>query len=137
MIAFLLPFAIGVVLCNYNEYGLKSLVPWSHGEDDYYQGDDWWYDVGGHNSYASNYLHGTSPFYNWFKNTQLQYDMFALSNHVGKINRGRFLNPEINLPADRAFGDRYHSDFSVDDLVSGAFEYRPRGQKVVARQVDA
>jgi len=28
------------------------------------------------------------------------------------------------------------SDFHIDDFVSGAFEYRPRGQKFVARKVD-
>merc|ERR1712002_650045 len=67
---------------------------------------------------------------------QLQYDMFTPAKHVGKINRGKFLNPELNLPADRAFGDPYHSDFHADEMRSGAFEYRPRGQKIVARKVD-
>jgi len=59
--------------------------------------------------------------------------MFAPALHVGKINRGKFQNP-LNLPADRAFGQK--SDFHIDDLVSGAFEYRPRGQKFFARKVD-
>jgi len=62
--------------------------------------------------------------------------MFAPAQHVGKINRGKFLNPELNLPADRAFGDPYHSDFHADEIRSGAFEYRPSGQKIVARKVD-
>merc|ERR1712179_723369 len=44
-------------------------------------------------------------------------------------------NPEINLPADRAIGHK--SDFNDHDLVSSeAFEYRPQGQKIVARKVD-
>ena len=134
----ILPFVIfGSVFGNYDEeYYRKSLVPWSHGVDDYYQGDDWWYDIGGgQNSHASDYLYATSPYYRWFKNAQLQYDMFAPAKHVGKINRGKFLSPELNLPADRAFGDPYHSGFYEDELRSGAFEYRPRGQKIVARKV--
>ena len=136
MIVFIISFAIiGNVLGNYDAYYRKSLSPWSHGVDDHHQGDDWWYDLGGHNSYASDYLYATSPYYSWFKNAQMQYDMFAPALHVGKINRGKFLNPEINLPADRAFGDPYHSDFHADEMRSGAFEYRPRGQKIVARKV--
>jgi len=137
MIVILLPFAIiGSVFGNYDAYYRKFLVPWSHRVDDYHQGDDWWYDIGGHNSYASDYLYATSPYYQWFKKAQLQYDMFSPAQHVGKINRGKFLNPELNLPADRAFGDPYHSDFYTDELRSGAFKYRPRGQKIVARKVD-
>ena len=137
MIVFIVSFAIiGNVIGNYDAYYRKSLSPWGHGVDDYHhQGDDWWYDLGGHNSYASDYLYATSPYYSWFKNAQMQYDMFAPAKHVGKINRGKFLNPEINLPADRAFGDPYHSDFHADEMRSGAFEYRPRGQKIVARKV--
>jgi len=137
MIVFIVSFAIiGNVFGNYDADYRKSLSPLSHGVDDYHQGDDWWYDLGGHNSYASDYLYATSPYYSWFKNAQMQYDMFAPALHVGKINRGNFLNPELNLPADRAFGDPYHSDFHADEMRSGAFEYRPRGQKIVARKVD-
>jgi len=137
MIVIILPFAIiGNVFGNYDAYFRKSPSPWSHGVDDDHQGDDWWYDLGGQNSYASDYLYATSPYYSWFKNAQQQYDMFAPALHVGKINRGLFSNPELNLPADRAFGDAYHSDFHADEMSSGAFEYRPRGQKIVARKVD-
>ena len=137
MIVFILPFAaiLGSVFGNYDAYYQKSLEPWIDGVDDFYQSDAWWYDLGGHNSYASDYLHANSPYYQWFKKAQLQYDMFAPAQHVGKINRGKFLNPELNLPADRAFGDPYHSDFYADEFSSGAFEYRPRGQKIVARKV--
>jgi len=117
----------GVVSANYEEY-------WSHGVADHNQGDDWWYDIGGHDSYASDYLAATSPFYRWFKQAQTQYDMFAPALHVGKINRGTFLNPELNLPADRAIGHK--PDFHDAELFSGAFEYRPHGQKIVARKVD-
>jgi len=137
MIVIILSFAIlGNVFGNYDAYFRKSPSPWSHGVDDYHQGDDWWYDLGGQNSYASDYLYATSPYYSWFKNAQQQYDMFAPALHVGKINRGLFSNPELNLPADRAFGDPYHSDFHAHEMSSGAFEYRPRGQKIVARKVD-
>jgi len=137
MIVIILPFAIiGSVFSNYDTYYRKSLVPWSHAVEDYHHGDDWWYDIGGQNSDAFDFLYATSPYYRWFKNAQLQYDMFAPAKHVGKINREKFLNPELNLPADRAFGDPYHSDFYEDEMRSGAFEYRPRGQKIVARKVD-
>ena len=104
------------------------------GVNDYYQGegDDWWYDLGGHNSYASDYLYATSPYYQWFKEAKLQYAMFAPAQHVGKINREKLLNSERSLPADRAFRDPYHSDFYADELRSGIFEYGPRGQKIYA-----
>jgi len=117
----------GVASANYEEY-------WSHGVADHTQGDDWWFDIGGRDSYASDYLAATSPFYRWFKQAQTQYDMFAPALHVGKINRGTFLNPELNLPADRAIGHK--PDFHDAELFSGAFEYRPHGQKIVARKVD-
>jgi len=117
----------GVASANYEEY-------WSHGVADHTQGDDWWYDIGGSDSYASDYLAATSPFYQWFKQAQTQYDMFAPALHVGRINRGTFLNPELNLPADRAIGHK--PDFHDAELLSGAFEYRPHGQKIVARKVD-
>jgi len=95
--------------------------------------DQWWYDLGGHDSPASDYLAATSPFYSWFKNAQEQFDAYAPAKHVGKINRGSFLNPELNLPADRAFG--HNSDFNVGDLTSGAFSYAPQTQKFVAKKV--
>ena len=116
----------GVASAKYEEY-------WSHGVADHNQGDDWWYDIGGHDSYGSDYLAATSPFYRWFKQAQTQYDMFAPALHVGKINRGTFLNPELNLPVDRAIGHK--PDFHDAELFSGAFEYRPHGQKIVARKV--
>jgi len=125
---------ISVVFCDYDESYYGSPLPWSHAVGEYDHVDDWWYDNGGHNSHATEYLSETSPFYLWFKEAQLQYDMFAPAKHAGKINRGKFSNPELNLPADRAFG--HESDFRIDDFVSGAFEYRPRGQKFLARKVD-
>merc|ERR1712179_575232 len=125
----------GAVFGNYDEYYHGSPEYWSHGVADHSPGDDWWYDIGGYGSQASEYLAATSPFYKWFKKAQIQYDMFAPAMHVGKINRGISQNPEINLPAERAFGHK--SDFHDHDLVSsGAFEYRPQGQKIVARKVD-
>ena len=125
---------ISVVFCEYEEKSYGSPYPWSHGVADYNHGAaDWWYDIGGHDSQASEYLSATSPYYRWFKNAQLQYDMYAPAKHVGKIYRGKFLNPELNLPAHRAFG--HQSDFRLEDLVSGAFEYRPRGQNIRAREV--
>jgi len=95
--------------------------------------DYWWYNFGGHDSPASDYLAATSPFYNWFKNAQQQYDAFAPAKHVGKINRGTFLNPELNLPADRAVG--WNSDFNAGDFNSGAFSNTPQAQKFVAKKI--
>jgi len=127
---------LSVVVCDYDENSYGSPYPWSHGvANSNHDASDWWFDIGGQDSHASEYLAATSPFYQWFKNAQVQYDMYAPAKHVGKINRGKFLNPELNLPADRAFG--HQSDFHIDDLVSsGAFEYRPQGQKIRARKVD-
>jgi len=125
---------LSVVVCYYDENSNGSPYPWSHGVAEYNHADDWWYDVGGHNSQASDYLAATSPYYSWFKNAQMQYDMFAPALHVGKINRGKFQDPQLNLPADRAFG--HNSDFYIDDFVSEAFEYRPQGQKILATKVD-
>jgi len=133
-----IPFyaVLSVVVCDYDENSYGSPYPWSHGvANSNHDASDWWFDIGGQDSHASEYLAATSPFYQWFKNAQVQYDMYAPAKHVGKINRGKFLNPELNLPADRAFG--HQSDFHIDDLVSsGAFEYRPQGQKIRARKVD-
>jgi len=127
---------LSVVVCDYDENSYGSPYPWSHGiANSNHDASDWWFDIGGQDSHASEYLAATSPFYQWFKNAQVQYDMYAPAKHVGKINRGKFLNPELNLPADRAFG--HQSDFHIDDLVSsGAFEYRPQGQNIRAREVD-
>jgi len=124
---------LSVIFCDDDENSYGSPLPWSHGFAEYDHVDDWWYDIGGHNSHASEYLAATSPFYLWFKNAQLQYDMFAPAKHVGKINRGKIQYP-LNLPGDRAFGHK--SDFHIDDLVSGAFQYRPRGQNILATKVD-
>jgi len=95
--------------------------------------DYWWYNLGDHDSPASDYLAAVSPFYNWFKSAQQQYDAFAPAKHVGKINRGTFLNPELNLPADRAVG--LNSDFNAGDFNSGAFSNTPQAQKFVAKKI--
>jgi len=100
------------------------------GQDGY---DQWWYNLGGDDSPAAAYLDATSPFYNWFKTAQQQFDAYAPAFHVGKINRGTYLNPELNLPADRAFGR--DSDFNSGDLTSGAFSFAPQAQKFVAKKI--
>jgi len=95
--------------------------------------DQWWYDLGDDDLPASDYLAATSPFYNWFQTARQQFDAYAPAFHVGKINRGTFLNPELNLPADRAFGQ--DSDFNAGELNSGTFSFTPKAQKFVAKKI--
>jgi len=105
------------------------------GQDGY---DKWWYLLllGGDDSQASDYVAATSPFYNWFMTAQNQFDAYSPAFHVGKINRGTLLNPELNSPADRAFA--CNSNFNVGDLNSGAFSITPQAQKFVKKiHVDA
>jgi len=100
----------------------------------YYQDADWWNSLDtGKDWYVSDYLDAISPFAQTFHQMQQQLDLFGYAQHVGLINRGKFLNPELNLPADRAFG--FNPDFNPQDLTGGAFKNQPRGQKFVAKPV--
>jgi len=100
----------------------------------YYQDSDWWHSLGtGDDWYVSDYLDAISPFAQTFHQMQQQLDMFGYAQHVGNINRGKFLNPELNLPADRAYG--YDSDFNPQDFKGGAFKHQPQGQKFVAKPI--
>ena len=94
--------------------------------------DDWWYDQG-HDWDTSDHFNSYNPFYQTFKQIKGQLDMYGYAKHVGKINRGQFLNPELIQPGHRAFG--YKSDFDLKDVYSGAFRYQPKGQKYRAKQV--
>jgi len=100
----------------------------------YYQDSDWWHSLGtGDDWYVSDYLDAISPFAQTFHQMQQQLDMFGYAQHVGNINRGKFLNPELNLPGDRAYG--YDSDFNPQDFKGGAFKHQPQGQKFVAKPI--
>jgi len=100
----------------------------------YYQDSDWWHSLGtGDDWFVSDYLDAISPFAQTFHQMQQQLDMFGYAQHVGKINRGKFLNPELNLPRDRAYG--YDSDFNPQDFKGGAFKHQPQGQKFVAKPI--
>ena len=116
------------VLMNVQTYKykprLKHPQPSSHGDWFYEMGDDWG---------VSNKLAKVNPYYNWYKQTAAKMDAYAPALHVGKIDRGQFFNPELNMPADRAFG--YQSDFNPEDLKSGAFNIKPQGQKIRAKAV--
>jgi len=93
---------------------------------------DWFYNMGD-DWEVSKRLASVNHYYDWYKNAVKQLDMYGPAKHVGMINRGQFFNPELNNPADRAFG--YQSDFNPGDLKSGAFKYKPRGQKIRAKAV--
>ena len=96
------------------------------------QQDDWWYDQG--NDWGtSDYFSAINPFYQTYKHVAAQMDMYGYAKHVGKINRGKFSNPELNLPANRAHG--YQSDFNPKDYHSGAFRHQPKGQRYIAKPV--
>jgi len=100
----------------------------------YYQDSDWWHSLGtGDDWFVSDYLDAISPFAQTFHQMQQQLDMFGYAQHVGNINRGKFLNPELNLPVDRAYG--YDSDFNPQDFKGGAFKHQPQGQQFVAKPI--
>jgi len=100
----------------------------------YYQDSDWWNSLDTGNDWqTSNFLDAISPFAQTFRQIQQQLDMFGYAQHVGKINRGDYLNPELNLPGDRAFG--YRPDFKPQDLKFGPFQHKPQGQKFVAKPI--
>jgi len=100
-------------------YAKEPQSDWFHN-----MGDDWEF---------SKRLASFNPYYGWYKNAAKQMDVYGPAKHVGLINRGRFFNPELNYPTDRAFG--YQSDFNLGELNSGAFKYKPRGQKIRAKAV--
>ena len=82
---------------------------------------------------VSNKLTSINPIYSTYKKKAKQMDLYGPAKHVGKINRGQFLNPKLNTPSDRAFG--HQSDFNPSDLSSGAFKYKPKGLKFRATAV--
>ena len=94
--------------------------------------DDWWFDIWDSWETSDN-LAQLSPYYTWYKQAAKQMSLYSYAQHVGKIIRGQFLNPEQNMPKDRAFG--YQSDFNPEDLKSGAFNHKPQGQKFRATEV--
>ena len=89
--------------------------------------------IGGTTWGTSDNLAQLSPYYTWYKQAAKQMSLYSYAQHVGKIIRGQFLNPEQNMPKDRAFG--YQSDFNPEDLKSGAFNHKPQGQKFRATEV--
>jgi len=93
----------------------------------------WWYDAEATPWDTQGAQLQNSPFYQTFRQMDQQLDMYGYAQHVGKINRGEYYNPELNLPGDRAFG--YKGDFNAKDLASGAFRHAPQGQRVVAEPV--
>lgn len=100
----------------------------------HYQDGDWWHSLGtGDDWYVSDYLDAISPFAQAYRQMQQQLDMYGYAQHVGNINRGNLLNPELNLPGDRAYG--YDSDFNSQDFKGGAFKHQPQGQKFVAKPI--
>jgi len=95
-------------------------------------GADWWYGMGDTWD-TSSHLASTSPYYKMYRQSSAQMDWYGFAQHVGKINRGQFLNPEQNMPRHRAIGPQ--ADFNPEDLRSGAFKYKPRGQRFRAAAV--
>ena len=95
--------------------------------DDYdYDGDHaWWWQDMGEDWDTSDHLSAISPFYQMFKQSQAQMDMYGYAKHVGKINRGTFLDPDIMNPSERWFGE--NPDFNPWEYYygNGAFVYQP------------
>jgi len=96
--------------------------------------EDWWYDMGD-TWQISNHLASFNPFYKMYKQSAAQMDWYGYAQHVGKINRGQFTNPEQNVPSHRAMG--HQADFNPEDLESGVFNYNkpPQGQRFRASAV--
>jgi len=115
------PFLLGVVL--------SVPVRFEEPKED----SDWWFNAEAMPWDSRGAQLENSPFYNTFRQMDQQLDMYGYAQHVGKINRGEYFNPELNLPGNRAHG--YRGDFNRNDLTSGAFRYAPKGQRVVAEPV--
>jgi len=97
------------------------------------QNDAWWNDIEATPWASKGSQLENSPYYNTYKQVDSQLHMYGYAQHVGKINRGKYVNPELNLPGHRAFGHEH--DFNPGDLGSGAFRFSPEGQNVMAEMV--
>ena len=95
-----------------------------------YSQDDSWYGMGDWDTPPS---HQSNPYYLTYQYMQNQMSLFGFAQHVGKINRGHLVNPELNRPRDRAFG--YQNDFNYEDFKLGAFRNPSKGQKIRVSQV--
>jgi len=93
------------------------------------QDDNWWYDMGGWDTQPSIQA---NPYRQTYQHLQRQMNWFGFAKHVGKINRGQLINPELNRPRDRAYG--YQSDFNDEDFQLGAFRNPSKGQRIRATQ---
>jgi len=86
---------------------------------------DWWYDLGD-DWETTDKLEETLFSLGTMNYMKKQMDMYGYAQHIGTINRGTFLNPELNSPRDRAFG--FDSDFNPRDFRYGAFRQQPHQQ---------
>ena len=91
---------------------------------------DWWYDMDDRDIPPSLQY---NPYYQAHQYMQNQMNLFGYAQHVGKIYRGQYFNPELNRPRDRAYG--YQSDFNNEEFNSGAFRNPSEGQRIRASQV--
>jgi len=112
-------------------FGILNCVPLRYQPPK--KSDYWWFDMEATVWDDKGPQLENSPYYNTFRQVDKQLDMYSYAQHVGKINRGQYYNPELNLPGHRAFGHK--DDYNSGDLKSGAFRHSPQGQKVVADQV--
>jgi len=90
---------------------------------------DWWYDMEDRDTPPSLQY---NPYYQAHQYMQNQMNLFGYAQHVGKIYRGQYFNPELNRPRDRAYG--YQSDFNNEEFNSGAFRNPSEGQRIRASQ---
>jgi len=87
---------------------------------------DWWHDLGNDWETTDDLEENTASLaaFNYMKK---QMDTYGYAQHIGTINRGKFLNPELQNPRDRAFG--YGGDFNPGEFNSGTFRYNPLKSK--------
>ena len=103
----------------------RYLKPIEHAPVRHRRDVDFWDDVdSGFDHDVSNTLMHINPGYASYVKASKQMDLYGPPLHVGKINRGLLVNPE--LESNRAFGKGM--DFNDEDM--SAFHYMPHGQHI-------
>jgi len=86
---------------------------------------EWWYDIDvGKENEVSKALKEWNVGYRAHEGIEHTLDHYAFPLHLGGIDRGRIVHPELGGPGDRIFG--FNPDFHERDR--HAFKWKPRGQ---------
>jgi len=86
---------------------------------------EWWYDIdNGNENEVSKRLREWNVGYTAHEGISHTLDHYAFPLHLGRIDRGHVIHPELGGPGDRIFG--FNPDFERNDM--HAFKFKPRGQ---------